>query len=59
MHVVKVATTGKMGALCYEGYAFRANERDVSDGVGQARQIEAREASIDHLAEPSPPARPR
>lgn len=41
MHVVKVAAAGHDGELIYEGYAYRKNDPDLSDGVGAGRQRQA------------------
>lgn len=49
MHVVKVASTGKLGELCYEGYAFRVNDRDVADATAIVRQRQQRRASAARL----------
>lgn len=49
MVVVKVAAIGREGELVYEGYAYRTNEKMVSDGLGAARQAEAIEAAADRM----------
>jgi hypothetical protein len=49
MHVVKVASTGKLGALCYEGYAFRVNDRDLDEARGVGRARDARAVSADRM----------
>lgn len=49
MHIVKVAAEGRDGELIFEGYAYRANDRDMSDAEGAERQSEQRVASIDHM----------
>jgi hypothetical protein len=49
MHVVKITAATKDGGLIYEGYAYRKNDMEVSEGIAAARQIEAIEASANHL----------
>lgn len=49
MVVVKVAAVGREGELVFEGYAYRTNDRMISDGIGAARQHEQIEASADRL----------
>lgn len=51
MHVVKVAAEGRDGELIYEGYAYRANDRGLTDAEGAERQAGQRAASIDHMIE--------
>jgi PAS domain-containing protein len=49
MHIVKITAAARDGGLIYEGYAYRRNDAEVSEGIAAARQIEAIEASADHL----------
>jgi hypothetical protein len=37
MWIVKIAATGLDGALMFEGYAYRTNDRMLSDGIGLER----------------------
>ncbi len=49
MVVVKVAAVGREGELVYEGYAYRTNDRMISDATGAGRQMRALRASAEHV----------
>jgi hypothetical protein len=49
MVVVKVAAIGREGELVFEGYAYRTNDRMISDGQGASRQGAQIEASAGNL----------
>ena len=51
MVVVKVAASGPDGNLVFEGCAYRVNDPELAAANGAARQIEAVEASVEHLFE--------
>lgn len=51
MVVVKIAAIGRAGDLVYEGYAYRTNDRMMTDGAGADRQRQAIETSAMRMVE--------